>query len=153
MELTIIEKIIGTGFFTGYAPFAPGTVGSFAALLIYLIPGFENPTIMLLLITAATFATIYLGGKFENKFGKDPSIFTLDEFVGTWLALLMLPKTVIIVIVDFILWRILDILKPFPARQLEKIPGGLGILLDDVISALYALILMNVLLQINLLII
>ncbi len=149
MKLSIIEKFIGTGFFSGYAPLAPGTAGSVMALLIYLIPGFENPAIMLFFISAGFLTGIILGTKFEKQFGKDPSIFTLDEFVGTWIALILLPKTWIVIFIDFILWRILDILKPLPARQLEKLQGGWGIMLDDVVSALYTLILMNLLLQFN----
>jgi phosphatidylglycerophosphatase A len=143
------EIFLGTGFFSGYSPIIPGTAGSFVALIIYLIPGFENPTIMLVFISLATVIGIPLGTKFEHAYGKDPSKFVLDEFVGTWLALITLPKTLIIVVLSFILWRLLDILKPFPARQLERINGGWGIMLDDIISGIYTLILMLVLLQLN----
>ncbi len=151
MKLSITEKLIGSGLYSGYVPFASGTAGSLVALLIYLVPGFENPTIMLGFISAGTLIGILLGSKFEQKYGKDPAEFTLDEFVGTWLSLILLPKTLLIVLIDFILWRVLDILKPFPARQLEKLPGGWGIMLDDIVSALYTLLLMNILLQFNLL--
>jgi len=104
---------------------------------------------MLLSASVATVIGIHIGTKFENAYGKDPSKFVLDEFVGTWLALLALPKTLIIVLISFILWRVLDILKPFPARQMEKIKGGWGIMLDDIVSGIYTLILMQILLQID----
>jgi phosphatidylglycerophosphatase A len=86
---------------------------------------------------------VILGNKFERLYGKDPAQCTIDEIVGTWIALIALPKTAGIVITSFLLWRILDIIKPEPARMLEKIKGGFGIMLDDVISAAYSLIIMH----------
>ncbi len=142
MKPNKFEIFIGTGFLSGYSPFAPGTAGSLVALLIYLIPGFENLIVMLTAIVIATICGIYLGGKFENVYGKDPSLFVLDEFVGTWIALIALPKTLIIVTFSFILWRLLDILKPFPARQMEKLNGGWGIMFDDIVSGFFTLVLM-----------
>ncbi len=145
------EIFLGTGFLAGFSPFAPGTAGSFVALLVYLIPGFENRFVMLSAIAVVLIVGILLGSKFEKKYGKDPSIFVLDEFVGTWIALFSLPKELTIVLLSFILWRLLDILKPFPARRMEKIKGGLGIMLDDVVAGLYTLMLMLILLQFNVL--
>ena len=147
MKLTIIEKIIGSGLFTGYFPYASGTVGSFAAVLIYLIPGFENPTVMLFFISFFTAIGIPVSTKFEKIYGKDPAQCTIDEFVGTWISLLFVPKKAIFILVAFIIWRILDIVKPFPARQLEKIKGGVGIMLDDIVSGLYALIIIHIIIN------
>ena len=144
MKLNIIEKTIGSGFFTGYIPFASGTFGSFAAVLIYLIPGFENPTIMLLAISLLTVWGFTLGDKFEGVYGKDPAQFTLDEVVGTWIALLFVPKNLYYIAISFVIWRLLDIVKPFPARQVESLKGGKGIMLDDIIAALYSLILVHI---------
>ena len=149
MKPNKFEIFLGTGFFSGYSPFAPGTAGSVVAVLIYLIPGFENPAVMLLAVSFVTVVGVLLGTKFEKSYGKDPSKFVLDEFVGTWLALITLPKTLTIVILSFILWRMLDILKPFPAKQLERLKGGWGIMLDDIVSGIYTLILMQILLQIH----
>ncbi|MEJ2105258.1 MAG: phosphatidylglycerophosphatase A, partial [Ignavibacteriaceae bacterium] len=127
----------------GYFPVASGTVGSLAALIIYLIPGFERLYIIIPSIAIFTFYGIYLGNKFENKYGKDPAECTVDEIVGTWISLIALPKTIGIIIIAFLLWRILDIIKPLPARNLEKLKGGLGIMIDDVISGIYTLIIMH----------
>jgi len=138
------EKFIGSGFLSGYIPFAPGTFGSLAALLIYLIPGFENPTIMLIFISLTTIAGFYISNKFENEYGKDPPQCTIDEFVGTWISLLFIPKILWLILIDFVIWRVLDILKPFPARQLEKLNGGLGIMIDDIISGVYSLIIVHI---------
>jgi phosphatidylglycerophosphatase A len=63
--------------------------------------------------------------------------------VGTWISLAALPKSTGIIAITFLLWRILDIIKPFPARSLEKLKGGLGIMIDDVVSGIYTLIIMH----------
>jgi len=143
LKINFFEKFIGSGFYTGYFPIASGTVGSFAALLIYLIPGFENLFIIIPAILIFALYGIFLGNKFEIKYGKDPSECTVDEVVGTWISLLALPKTIGIIVAAFLIWRILDIIKPPPARGLEKLKGGLGIMIDDVVSGIYTLIIMH----------
>lgn len=142
MKINSFEKFIGTGFYSGYSPFAPGTAGSAVAYLIYLIPGFASYYILLPSIVISLFYGAYIGSKFENRYGKDPSIFTLDEFAGSWIALLFIPDKYFMIIASFFLWRLLDILKPFPANRFEKITGGWGIVLDDAVSGVYALIVM-----------
>ena len=143
MKFNFFEKLIGSGFFTGYSPVASGTVGSIAALLIYLIPGFEQLFIIIPAIIIFLVYGIYLGDKFEAEYGKDPAQCTIDEIVGTWISLIALPKTTWIIVAAFLLWRILDIIKPAPARNLEKLKGGLGIMSDDVVSGIYTLIIMH----------
>ncbi len=139
-----IKLFLGTGFLSGYFPKAPGTFGSIFALIIFLIPGFENYLIIIPSILLSILIGVPLGNYFEQKFGKDPSIFTLDEFIGTWITFLFLPKTTIIIIVGFLIWRILDITKPFPANKVESIKGGWGIILDDIISGMYSLLIMHI---------
>jgi phosphatidylglycerophosphatase A len=146
LKLNLIEKILGSGFFTGYIPFASGTFGSLAAVIIYLIPGFENPTILLLLISIFTVVGVNLGSKFEKIYGKDPKECTIDEFVGTWISLLFLPKNLVYVLGAFLIWRIFDIIKPFPANYVEKIKGGWGIMLDDIIAGFYSFIVIQIIL-------
>ncbi len=143
-QLNLIEKIIGSVFFTGYIKYASGTFGSLAAIIIYLLPGFENPTVMMLATALIITVGIKLGNKFENVYGKDPSQFTLDEVAGTWISLILVPKTILFVGVSFFIWRLLDILKPFPARLSEKLKGGWGIMMDDIISGFYTLILVHI---------
>ncbi len=137
------EYFLGSGFYTGNIKFASGTFGSLAGLLIYLIPGFENPTIMLLFISFFTVIGIKIGTKFETTYGKDPSEFTLDEVVGMWISLLFIPKKIWYIAIVFIIWRAMDIIKIPPAKQAEKLKGGLGIMLDDIIAAIYSLIITN----------
>ncbi len=144
MNPNFIEKLAGSVFFTGYSPVAPGTISSLAALAIFLIPGFENPTMMLIIISVFTVWGIKLGDKFEKKYGKDPSQCTIDEFVGTWISLLFVPKIYWILAIDFVIWRLLDIIKPFPAGVLEKLSGGKGIMLDDIVSGAYSLVIIHI---------
>ncbi len=143
VKLSFIEKLLGSGFYTGYIPFASGTFGTLAALIIYLIPGFENPYVIVPTIFIFFIYGVYVGNKFENIYGKDPSECTIDEVVGTWISYLLLPKTIGIIIITFFLWRALDIFKPYPARKLENLNGGLGIMIDDVVSGFYTLIIMH----------
>jgi phosphatidylglycerophosphatase A len=143
LKINSFEKFIGSGFFTGYFPVASGTVGSVAAVVIYLIPGFEQLVVIVPATLVTIFYGIYIGTKFEAEYGKDPAQCTIDEVAGTWISLIALPKTIGIIIATFLLWRILDIIKPPPARNLERLKGGLGIMIDDVISGIYTLIIMH----------
>jgi phosphatidylglycerophosphatase A len=74
----------------------------------------------------------------EQIYGKDPSIVVIDEVVGMWIALLFLPKTIYAAALSFLWFRIYDIIKPPPARQLDAKSGGFAIMLDDVVAAIYA---------------
>jgi phosphatidylglycerophosphatase A len=144
LRINFFEKLIGSGLYSGYSPVASGTVASLVALLIYFIPGFEK---LYLIVPVSILFFLYgipLGTKFEKIYGKDPKQYTIDEFVGMWISLIALPKTIGIAIVTFFIWRILDIVKPPPARKLEIIKGGFGIMIDDVVSAIYTLLIMHV---------
>ncbi|MGE5498315.1 MAG: phosphatidylglycerophosphatase A [Syntrophothermus sp.] len=146
MKLNAAEKFFGSGFYTGYIPFAPGTAASAAALLLYLIPGFEQLYVLIPSILLAFFSGIYLGGRFEVFYGKkDPSQCTIDEVAGMWISLIFVPKEPLYIILSFVLWRFFDIIKPFPVRNAEGLPGGVGIMLDDVIAAVYSLIAVHLL--------
>lgn len=142
-QINLFEKIIGSGFYTGFIPFASGTFGSFVALIIYFIPGFEKLWIIIPSIIILFIYGIFVSTKFEKVYGKDPSECTVDEVVGTWIALVALPKTVLISITSFLIWRMLDIIKPFPARSSENLSTGWGIMMDDVISGTYTLIIVH----------
>lgn len=138
--IDFLKKSIGSGFYSGYFPFAPGTVGSIFALIIFMIPGFENYSIIIPFIIISFLIGLPLGNYFEKIYSKDPKQFTLDEFTGMWISLLATPKSIELVLLTFAIWRILDIYKPFPANKAETLNGGLGIMLDDVVSGMYSLI-------------
>ena len=136
MTLKKLKYIFATGFGVGYAPLIPGTVGSLAALLLYwLIPA--DDYIWLMICIVMFFVGIWASGVVEIDKGKDPGIVVIDEFVGQWIALLFLPRTFWIFVGGFFIFRILDIIKPFPAADLEEIEGGKGIMLDDIIAGVY----------------
>jgi len=140
VKINFLEKLLGSGFYTGYIRFASGTWGSLAALIIYLVPGFENPSLMIFMISLFILIGVPIGDKFESLYGKDPKECTIDEVVGMWITLLFLPKKIWWIVLAFLIWRAMDIVKPFPARKLESIKGGWGIMLDDVMAAIYSFI-------------
>lgn len=133
-----LSRLLATGLFSGYSPMIPGTVGSLVGLLIYLIPGAADPLSLSLLIVIGFFVGVWTSAQMEREKGDDPQVVVIDEIVGMWFALLFLPTMVWTVGAAFILFRIFDTVKPFPARKLELIPHGWGIMLDDVIAAVYA---------------
>lgn len=138
---------IATSGYLGYSPIAPGTVGSAVgvvlhALLIYSgVPWLEAAAIVLLCAVG-----IWAGGIAEAHFGrKDPGHVVIDEVVGQLITLTALPLTPLGWIVGFFVFRIADIIKPFPARQLEPLPHGLGIMADDVMAGIYSQLVMRLL--------
>lgn len=143
MKLNPIVKIFGSGFYTGYIPFASGTFGSIVATAIYFIPGFSDIKIIIPMVIISYFVGIYTGDRFETVYGKDPAEFTWDEFAGTWISYLFLPVDIIWIGAAFVLWRVLDIIKPYPAGKLESISGGKGIMLDDIVLGIYTCLIIN----------
>jgi len=137
-QVSLMVRFIATGAFTGYTPLAPGTIASLLAVAFYAIPGAENPLLSGLLIVILFFIGVATASSMERSFGTDPAIVVIDEFVGMWVSLWMLPKELIVTILAFFLFRLLDIVKPFPARRAEQLPGGWGVMMDDVISGIYA---------------
>lgn len=144
MKINPIEKIIGSGLYTGFAPKASGTAASIAALIIFLIPGFENPSLMLLVISLSIIFGKNIADKFEVEYGKDPKQFTLDEFIGTWISLLFIPKKIWYLVPAFFIWRAMDIFKPFPIRKMESFKGGWGVILDDVGAGIYTFMIIQI---------
>ena len=142
--------IISTLFGVGYFPKAPGTAGTIiAAAVYYLLPEkwfvkFENSIIFLVIILILSIISVFITSKAEEILGKDDKKIVLDEFLGFFIAVLFLPKTLFIIISAFILFRIFDILKPEPVNVLQRLPKGWGVMSDDIMAAIYA----NVTLQI-----
>jgi phosphatidylglycerophosphatase A len=143
MQVGFLTKAFASGLFSGYSPVASGTVGSAVGLAFYYIPGFENPSLLLPLCLLVLILGIWASTAMERVYGHDPSEVTIDEVLGMWISLLFLPKKILIAVVAFFVFRILDIVKPYPARRFDNLKGGSGIMLDDVVSAIYT----NLLLQ------
>ena len=136
MNLKKLKYIIATGFGTGYSPYAPGTVGSLVALLLFIFIPLDDYLWLGISITMFILG-IWVSGTVEKDKEKDPGIVVIDEFVGQWIALIFLPRILWIFVAGFLLFRILDIIKPFPAADFEELEGGIGIMLDDLIVAIY----------------
>lgn len=139
--------LIASGFYTGYLPKAPGTWGSLIGIPLFLIldklslPGYLGMTAGLFFI--GTFAA----GEAEKILDfRDPGTVVIDEIVGMLIALTAVPAKPHYIISGFILFRLFDILKPFPVNFFDqRIHGGLGIMLDDVIAGLYSLAVLQLL--------
>lgn len=143
-ERTLV--FIGTSCGLGYVPIAPGTAGALPGVAIFLFIALAAPvalqTILIALALLAVSAlTVALGSWAEAHWGKkDPGTFVLDEVAGFLFTVLLFrtPNLLLTTVWAFILTRIIDILKLPPARQLEHLPKGWGILADDLCSSLYA---------------
>ena len=138
-----------TGLGVGYAPLAPGTVGSLLGLalfaLLHLAAGPPAALVGTLVVTALGF---WSAGAGERRFGvRDPGQVVIDEIAGQMLALLLLPFTAGVVAAGFLLFRLFDILKPFPVRRLEALPGASGIMADDLMAGLYANLILQALVR------
>ena len=142
-----IVMYLATGCKSGYSPIVPGTAGSLAALVpCWLLSLLPLPVSSMFLI-AFIVLSIWVSELAENIVGrKDPGCIVIDEFAGMMITLLDVHFTWRSALAGFFIFRVLDILKPFPIRYLERtIPGGAGIVLDDVAAGVAAHILLRLL--------
>ena len=135
-------RIYATGLWTGFFPVAPGTAGSLLAVGLWCwIPlplgcdGHLGVGVLVFLV-AATLLGIPASGLGEREFGKDGSPIVIDEVVGQWIALAGLAPAPAVAVGGFLLFRIFDIVKPFPIRQSHALPGGWGVVADDVLAGI-----------------
>ena len=152
-----IVKFIATGGYSGYAPVAPGTAASFvcAVLAWYLLPSVTPRSsmaalaTMLISLTAFVILAAWTAGRAEQVYGADASAIVIDEFAGYLIAIALLPKSILVYVTAFVLFRVIDVMKPFPARRVESLPGGIGIVMDDVVAGLYANVLIRIMLLVR----
>jgi phosphatidylglycerophosphatase A len=138
-------RFIATGFFSGYSPFAPGTAGSAVGLLLYFALVRASLPVQVGICTAVFFLGVFTASHVARKVGlEDPGIVVVDEVLGMWLSILGLPFTPLVATLGFLLFRVLDVVKPYPASALEHLPRGWGIMADDVAAGLYANLLLRV---------
>ena len=133
---------IAFGFGSGLSPKAPGTVGTLVAIPIYLILYPLGLASYLILLTILIIISIYIAGKSAQLLGiHDHGGIVIDEICGYLLTMLIAPPGWLWIIVGFVLFRIFDILKPWPIGFLDRrVSGGLGIVLDDLMAGIYALL-------------
>jgi len=138
-----LDKLLATGFGGGLSPVAPGTIGSVIGLIVYFIPGFEKIYVIFPAIIIFFLWGSYAAGKMEKVYGHDPSRVVIDEIVGIWISLVLVPKKLFLIAIGFLIFRMLDIFKPFPSNYFDKKTGGFAIMLDDAIAGIYANILVQ----------
>lgn len=143
-EPSLYTKAFASGLFSGYSPVASGTVGSLVGLAFYFIPGFEQPYCIMPVSVIVFLFGIKAADIMEIRYGHDPAEVTIDEVLGMWFSLFLLPKSIVVAGTGFFIFRILDIVKPFPAKKFDELKGGFGIMMDDIIVAFYT----NLILQI-----
>jgi phosphatidylglycerophosphatase A len=129
---------LATALGVGYIPFASGTFGSAVGLVLWwLMPA--SPASQGLLIVALFASGSWAAGVAERCFDRtDPSQVVIDEVLGMWITLFLNPVGWAGAVAAFLLFRIFDILKPFPADRFERLPGGVGVMADDAMAAVYA---------------
>ena len=142
-----IIKIISTFFYIGYLPFIPGTFGSIAGVFLYYLlkDSISIYTIFSCILIILGFLVSGPAERMLNK--KDASCIVIDEVCGMLLSLSFLPYDIKIVVLAFILFRILDALKPFPLDRLQRLKGGPGIMADDLVAGLYTNIILQIVLR------
>jgi phosphatidylglycerophosphatase A len=141
----LFHKLAATVFGIGYLGKGVGTIAAFFACIVwYLLWHDTSPiTPAILLTIAITALGIWNGNKVEPIWGKDHNRVVIDEVAGMFISLLFVPVTLPYVAIAFILFRFFDITKPLLIRRLENLPGGWGVMFDDVLAGVYA----NIVLQ------
>ena len=133
--------MLASVFGAGYAPVASGTVGSFVTVVaIWLLP--LTPLRIAVALVVVILVGIWAGSRVERVLGKkDPGVIVIDEVAGMLLSVILLPPTIPVLVTAFLLFRLFDIWKPFPARESQALTGGVGVMVDDLIAGFYTLIL------------
>ena len=138
--MTRFAVFLATAAYCGYFPVAPGTVGSAAGLLVYLLVAWIGLPIVEVAAIALTFAVGAWAATHAERFfgGIDPGPVVMDEVLGMLITLAFIPAGWQAMLAGFLLFRVLDVIKPFPANRLETFHGGFGIMADDAMAGVYA---------------
>ncbi len=160
-----ISVFLASCFYIGYIPIMPGTFGTaFAAIVAYLLPqswfyeltGYSSlwevniagQIIFTSVILLISFFSVRISSQAEEILGHDNKRIVLDEFCGYMLSIAFLPKTWLLLVYAFALFRVFDIAKPYPVNKLEKLKSGWGIMADDLMAGLYTNLLLQVLIRV-----
>ena len=140
---------LALGFGSGTAPFAPGTFGTLAAIPLFLVLGQFALQTYLIILLVITLAGIWICGKTAHDWGiHDHSAIVWDEFAGFLVTMIAAPMEWKWIVIGFLLFRLFDIWKPYPIKMLDaEVSGGFGIMVDDLVAGLYALIILQLLIR------
>lgn len=136
VRLRLPMRLIATGFGSGYSPIAPATAGTFVAFLVYCALPSMGPLAWSLLLAGLIPLAVVASFAGEAEWGDDPGFVVIDEFVGFFATVFLLPHSVGLGAAAFFLFRFLDIAKPPPARQAERLKGGWGVVADDLVAGI-----------------
>jgi len=136
---------IATGFYSGYLPKAPGTWGSLVGLVLFFLLHNLNLEMYLGVVAGIFLIGTFAAGEAEKIMDRqDPGLVVIDEIVGILITMIAIPATPLAMVLGFIIFRIFDIFKPFPVGFVDqRLHGGLGIMLDDIVAGLYSLIVLQ----------
>lgn len=141
-----LPVLIATGFGSGFSPVAPGTAGALLATAVWFGLSYLLSAVALLWLTVGfilvfTALGIWAADRVEPYWGEDPSRVVVDEMVGVWIALLAAPAgNVWYALGAFALFRLFDIFKPLGIRRMESFPGGIGVMMDDILAGIYSFV-------------
>jgi len=137
---------LATGFYSGYIPLAPGTFGTVVAVPFCYVLSVLGPLEGIVFVGAFLGVAVWISGEAEKIFKKkDSGLIVIDEMAGFLVTLYAIPLTVTTLAAGFLLFRLMDIAKPFPVRRLETaLPGGWGVVGDDVLAGVYANVVLRV---------
>ena len=130
-------KVTTSFFYLGHSPFMPGTLGSLAGLLIYCVVKDKLPIYAFSLVFLFALGILFSAEAEKIYKRKDPRMIVIDEVCGMMLSLFLVPYNIWIVALGFVLFRTFDIIKPPPAKRIEKFSGAFGVMFDDIIAAIY----------------
>jgi len=139
-----IAVLLATAGGAGYAPIAPGTAGSAVGLLVYFLTRHWPATWQIALVVAISLIGVWAANEAARHFGReDPGPVVIDEVAGQLVTMLLLGVGAVGATLAFLVFRALDIVKPWPVRQAEALPGGLGIMADDILAGVYGWLVMR----------
>lgn len=151
-KFPLFPKMIATSFGAGFLPVAPGTWGALVAIVLWLplyiwLPGTPAYIITAMAVVAFTIGGTWASSVSEKYWGKDPVVACVDETVGQLISLIPLCGGVDVapwwlIIVSLALFRFFDIFKPLGIRKMENLPGGIGMMADDILAAIYSVVIL-----------
>jgi phosphatidylglycerophosphatase A len=144
-----LVKTVSTFFYVGYFPLIPGTAGSVAAVFLFFLIKNNPLTYLATLLTLLILGFLVSGAAEKIMRKTDPPCVVIDEVCGMLIGLLFLPYDIRLVIIAFLIFRILDTLKPYPISSFEKLKGGWGIMSDDIIAGLYTNLILQVVVSVT----
>ena len=138
--MTRLAVFLATAAYCGYFPIAPGTAGSAAGLVVYLLVWWTHSPLVEVALIALTFVAGTWAATHAERFfgGIDPGQVVIDEVLGMLITLAFIPVGWTGALAGFVLFRVFDVIKPYPANRLEKFHGGFGIMADDAMAGVYA---------------